>query len=83
MVFLACSADFLTFVVTTGKRNPQGQKVSSSPQENLDNFLTADEQSSLVCINATRHCAYRQDLFIAVPPVQRVLWNRQGSCLFI
>ena len=48
-------------------------KGSSSPQENLDNILTADGQSSLVCLNASGHCAYRQDLFIAVP-------LSRGSC---
>ena len=49
------------------------QKGSSSLREKSGQFLTADGQSSLVCLNASGHCAYRQDLFIAVP-------LSRGSC---
>ena len=72
MLLLVVSAYFLIFVVLLGGVIPR-VKGSSSPQENLDNFLTADGQSSLVCISALGHCAYRQDLFIAVP-------LSRGSC---
>ena len=49
---------FSIFVVLLGRVIPR-VKGSSSPQENLDNFLTADGQSNLVCLNASGHCAYR------------------------
>ena len=48
-------------------------KGSSSLQENLDNFLTANGQFGLLCINVLGHCTSRQDLFIAVP-------LSRGSC---
>ena len=72
MLFLVVLALFLIFVVPLGGVIPR-VKGSSSLREKSGQFLTADEQSSLVCLNASGHCAYRQDLFIAVPPVQRVL----------
>ena len=72
VLLLVVLAFFLIFVVLLGGVIPR-VKGSSSPQENLDNFLTADGQSSLVCISALGHCAYRQDLFIAVP-------LSRGSC---
>ena len=70
--FEALSIIIAIFVMLLGREIPRA-KGSSSSQENLDNFFTADEPFSLVCFNAFWHCAYRQDVFIAVPLVQRVL----------
>ena len=63
---------FLIFMVLLGGVIPR-VKGSSSLREKSGLFLTADGQSSLVCINVLGHCAYRQDLFIAVP-------LSRGSC---
>ena len=68
VVILMVSANIHIFVMLLGGVIPRAKKVSSSKRENLDNFLHQMDNSSLVCLNAFWHCAYRQECLLVCAP---------------
>ena len=60
-----------------------GVKGSASRREDLDKFGHQMDNSGLMCRDAIRGVAHIGGMSIAVCPVQRLSFDRQGSCLFI